>query len=55
MKSKEEEEGPKLEVERGIDVEGELTLSEEELDMELGNQRETVVVKEVLGLVEKED
>ena len=55
MKSKEEEEGPKSKVERGIEAEGELSLSEEELDVELGNQRETVVVKGVLGLVEKED
>ena len=55
MKSKEEEEGPKSEVERGIEAEGELSLSEEEPDVELGNQRETVVVKGVLGLVEKGD
>ena len=55
VKSKEEEEGPKSEVERGIEAEGELSLSEEEPDVELGNQRETVVVKGVLGLVEKGD
>ena len=42
-------------MEGGIEAEGELSLVEEELDVELGNQRETVVVKGVLGLVEKED